>query len=305
LNMSHKKLKQLFVPIIKEEILEQSSAPIVNKTIRELEGLGFAGQAPPREINFFYLREQLRERIVLENNSYQVLNSGYRFSKEEIILEIESHPERFSPNVVMRPLYQELVLPNLAYIGGGGEIAYWLERKVQFEHFGINFPMLIRRNSVLWIDKAAAKRMDKLGLSSEAVFCDVEDLVKDYVRRNSEEEMSLDGEKESLKSLFTTLANKISAVDSTLVKTVWAEHAKQLKGLEQLEMRLLRAEKQKHETALNQLRALKEKLFPKNGLQERYDNFLPFYLRYGSAFFDILKENLHPLEKGFVVIMDQ
>jgi len=72
--------------------------------------------------------------------------------------EIDTHPEYFSPNVVMRPIYQEVVMPNLAYIGGGGELAYWLERKSQFAHFGVFYPMLIRRNSVMWLDKGTTKK---------------------------------------------------------------------------------------------------------------------------------------------------
>ena len=115
-------------------------------------------QAHAREINLFYLRENLRERIVHENGVYKVLNTDFQWNTQEDILnELENTPQYFSPNVVLRPLFQELVLPNLTYIGGGGELAYWLERKTQFEYFGVNFPMLIRRNSVLWLDKEVVK----------------------------------------------------------------------------------------------------------------------------------------------------
>ena len=111
-----------------------------------------------------YLRDQIRNRIIQENDQYKVLDTDYVFTEKEILDELKTHPERFSPNVVLRPLYQELVLPNLAYIGGGGEIAYWLERKEQFEHFGINFPMLIRRNSVLWIDKNSQNKISGISI---------------------------------------------------------------------------------------------------------------------------------------------
>ena len=127
LNMSHAKLKREFIPIIKEEILEQPSINLVEKTVEQLEKIGFSGQATPREINFFYLDNQIRERIVFEDDKYQVLNTELTFSEKEMMAEIENHPEKFSPNVVMRPLFEEKVLPNLAYIGGGGELSYWLE----------------------------------------------------------------------------------------------------------------------------------------------------------------------------------
>jgi bacillithiol synthase len=304
LNMYDAALKQLFKPIIKEEIFRQSSHPLVSKTIGQLAEAGYPAQATPREINFFYLREQLRERIVFEDGRYKVVNTGLEFIEKEMAEEIDRHPERFSPNVIMRPLFQELVLPNLAYIGGGGELAYWMERKAQFEHFGINFPMLIRRNSALWLDGGAAKRMRKLGLEPEDLWEGAEDLIKSYLHKNAASEFQLPAEKQQLESVFQTIAEKTKAVDASLVKTVWAEHAKVLKSLSGLETRLTRAEKQKHDNAVQQIRSLKEKLFPGNGLQERHDNFLPFYLRYGEEFLKVLLENIHPLEKKFVVVED-
>ena len=255
--------------------------------------------------NLFYLRPQVRERIVRDGDKFRVLNTDYVFSREEIIREMQEHPEHFSPNVVLRPLYQELVLPNLAYIGGGGEIAYWLERKRQFEHFGINFPMLVRRNSVLWIDGNSANRMQKLGLSVPDLFQDTEALIRQYIARHAEGELSLAEEKAALEALFERVAAKAKEVDATLEKAVLAEGAKQTKSLEQLESRIVRAEKQRHETALNQIRSLREKLFPGNGLQERTDNFTTFYTKYGDAFLKVLKSNLDPLDNRFVVIVDK
>ncbi|MCB0569426.1 MAG: bacillithiol biosynthesis cysteine-adding enzyme BshC [Phaeodactylibacter sp.] len=305
LDMNHRKFKELFIPFIKEEILEQPSKALVEKTQSKLEAAGFSGQAYPREINFFYLLPGQRERIVEENGLFQVLNTGLSFSREELISQIEQFPERFSPNVVMRPVFQEAILPNLAYIGGGGELAYWLERKSQFEHFGVNFPVLVRRNSVLFIDGGSAKRMEKLNLSVEDIFRDIEDLIKAYVRENTENEISLSEEKEVLEAIFKRAEQKAGEVDPTLVKAFAAESARQMNSLQQLEAKLMRAEKQRHDTAISQMRALKDKLFPGNGLQERYDNFMGFYLKYGQDFFGLLKAQLDPMQVAFTVIVDR
>ncbi len=305
LNTSHPELKRLLIPIIRKDIFEKQSHDIVNSAIVELEKVGYASQATPREINFFYLDKQIRERIVEENGYFHVINTDIQFSRQEMESEIEAHPEKFSPNVIMRPIYQETILPNLAYIGGGGEIAYWLERKKQFEHFGLNFPMLIRRNSALWVDSTSIKRMQKLGLNLADFFQEAEELIKLYVDKNAEGEIKLDSEKELLLKVFESVAEKTETVDPTLVKTSWAEHARAVKSLENLETRLVRAEKQKHDNAIQQIRTLKEKLFPGNGLQERYDNFLPFYLKHGRSFFEVLLTNLDPLEKQFTVIWDE
>jgi bacillithiol biosynthesis cysteine-adding enzyme BshC len=302
LGMDDPALKKAFIPYIKQEIFEQPSQGFVQAAQKRLEDLGFSGQAHPREINFFHLGVGYRSRIVEEKGAYQVLNQNISFTREELEQEIEAHPERFSPNVVMRPIYQELILPNLAYIGGGGELAYWLERREQFEHFGIPYPMLIRRNSVIWIDKTSGKRMDKLELSITDLMGEVEQLIKDYVKRNSDEELSFSEQKKALAAIYAQIAQKTQEVDPTLVKTARAEQATAMKGIGSLEGRLVKAEKQKQETAVNQIRKVKEKLFPGNGLQERVDNFIPFYLKHGDAFLQLLINELDPLRKELVLI---
>jgi len=307
LNMSHPDLKRLFIPIMREELVEQPSRAFVEATTAQLEAAGFSGQAYAREINLFYLGEGLdmRKRFEAEDGDYRVVDTDIAFSEAKLLEELEAHPERFSPNVVMRPLYQELVLPNLAYIGGGGELAYWLERRSQFDHFGINYPMLVRRNSALLIDKGSSKRMTKLELGLEDLFEDVEVLVKRYVRQHTENEISLSDQKKQLQAIFEEVLDKAREIDKTLVKSTKSEQAKVMNSLDTLEGKLLRAEKQRHDIAINQIRSLKDKLFPHNGLQERYDNFLPYYLRYGDAFFSMLKEHLDPLQPGMVVLWDK
>ncbi len=301
--MNHQKLKAQMIPVIEEEIFEQPSKGFVEKAQEALEDAGFSGQAHARDINFFYLTANRRSRIVKEGESYKVLDTDLSFSEAALRKEIQEHPERFSPNVIMRPIYQELILPNLAYIGGGGEIAYWLERKAQFAHFKINFPMLIRRNSVLWIDKGSAKKMKKLDLSLDELLTETETLIKHFVKENTENEISLAEEKNQLLAIFEQVKEKVADVDQTLVKTVMAEHAKQEKSLDQLQGRIMRAEKQRFDISLNQIRSLKDKLFPNNGLQERHDNFLNFYLKYGPTFFETLIEHLNPLDKAEMVVV--
>jgi bacillithiol biosynthesis cysteine-adding enzyme BshC len=302
LNMTDARLKRLFIPLMKTEILEQKSKPLVEQTQAELQALGFKSQAFAREINLFYLQPKLRTRIVREGDHFEALNTDLRWSEAEILAELERSPELFSPNVVMRPLFQETILPNLAYVGGGGELAYWLERKRQFEAFGVPFPMLVRRNSAQFVDKNAQERAKKLGLTLPDLMEDEISLTKKYVQNQANADFSLEKQRKNLEKLFEEIAEIAKNVDASLEKTVLAEGAKQRQSIEQLEARIGKAEKQKHETALQQIRTLSTKLFPNGGLQERNDNFLPLYLKFGDTFFDILKENLNPLEQGLVVL---
>ncbi|MEL6926535.1 MAG: bacillithiol biosynthesis BshC, partial [Bacteroidota bacterium] len=165
--------------------------------------------------------------------------------------------------------------------------------------------MLIRRNSVLWIDKGNYKRLAKLGYTPNEFFADTEALIKTYVKRNAEGELNFKEEKARLKEVFETVFKKTVQIDQSLGKTVRAEEAKQIKSLEQLEGRVMRAEKQRHDVQINQIRGLKDKLFPNNGLQERHDNFLSLYLKYGEQLFDVLFDHLDPMDKRMLVIVDQ
>ena len=303
-NMGHKMLKRKFIPIMRDELLNQSSHPLIAETMEQLAEIGFKAQANPREINLFYLQPGRRDRIVLEEDRYIVLDTDLSFTQAEILTELEEHPERFSPNVILRPLYQEMILPNLAYVGGGGELAYWLERKSQFAHYQIPYPILVRRNSVLWFDKDSIKRSLKFGFKRSRYFDDTDALVRSYIEAQADAEISLETEMQAISQIYDTIAHKAKMIDPTLEKAVRADEVKASGQIKQWEGRLIRAEKQKHEIALNQLRNLKEKLFPASSLQERYDNFIPYYLKNGERFFTELLQHLDPLESGFVLLED-
>ncbi len=301
-DMSDAELKRAFIPIIEKEIFERKSVDYIQSTVEKLEQAGFSNQAHPRDINFFYLGEGYRERIVFENGKYAVLNKDISFSEEEIKKEINEHPERFSPNVNMRPIYQEFIFPNLAYVGGGGELAYWMERKSQFAYFGLNYPMLIRRNSVLIVDKTTNKKLSKLSLSLHDLLSEEHEVVNTFLNIHSQNELSLEDHKKVIEETFNKIIEKTKQIDASLIGKVEGEKTKQIKALESLEGRLKKAEKNKFNTGISQVKATREKLFPKNGLQERKENFLTFYTRYGKSYFDYLVENLDPFAKGLIVI---
>lgn len=302
LDARDKRLKQTFVPQLKEDIFNQSNFTLVNQSNAELEKLGYKTQVNPREINCFYLTDGKRERIVKTEKGFEVLNTSVVFSKEELEKEIENYPEKFSPNVVLRPLYQEYILPNLAYIGGAGELAYWLQYKRMFAAAKVSFPMLVLRNSVMVVDETVKAKIEKLSLAAKDFFAPEEKLVNDFIAANSASDTVLVDEQQKMKELFQSVKSKAKLVDTTLEASIEAELQKQLKVLEQLESRIQRAEKKKHETSINQLKAIREKLFPANSLQERHENISVFYLRYGSSFIGVLKQNLQPLDCKFLIL---
>lgn len=294
-------LKRAFIPYIKEELEQQISFKTVQETIEKLKE--YTVQVNPREINLFYIEDDLRERIIFENERYAVNNTKISFSKEEILKLLENNPEKFSPNVIMRPLYQEIILPNLCYIGGGGEIAYWLELKSFFDAVNIAFPMLLVRNSVLLATEKQGKKADNLGLSWSDLFTKSARLINVITHKLSPFPIDLSPQKEILEKQFEYLYELAQQTDKSFSGAVKAQEVKQKKGLENLEKRLLKAQKRKLDSELQRVTDLQFELFPNQSLQERHTNFSEFYLEKGEQLIPLLIQKLKPLETNFNIIM--
>lgn len=293
-------LKRAFIPFAKEELLLQSSHKLVLETAEQLKE--YTVQVNPREINLFYIEDNLRERIILKNEKYKVNHTKIEFTEAEILDLLENHPEKFSPNVIMRPLYQEVILPNLCYIGGGGEIAYWLELKSFFEAANVTFPILLLRNSVLLATEKQAKKADKLNLNWSNLFSKQENLINHKTKELTEFSIDLGNLKTQLKEQFESLYTIASQTDESFIGAVKAQEAKQNKGLENLEKRLLRAQKRKLSDILNRITDIQNDLFPNQSLQERQTNFSEFYLENGESLIPMIINQLKPLENKFDVI---
>jgi bacillithiol biosynthesis cysteine-adding enzyme BshC len=295
INPDTAELKALFAPVIKDELQNQSAAKHANIAIGKLEALGYKIQAHPRDINLFYLEGNIRERIVWNDKAaqYEVLNTSLAFSKEALLALADSNPEKFSPNVFLRPLYQETVLPNLAYIGGAGELSYWLEQKEIFHYFNTTFPILIQRNSFALVDASTEKKLQKLNLPAVEFFNEEDAIVKNYLAQNNSLP-DFSNEKAELEKVYASLRVKATAIDPTLKAATEAQLQQALNNLDGLEKKLTRAIKQQQDTAINQIKAVRNKLMPNNTLQERYENFLPYASAKGSNWLDEVYNNLQP-----------
>ena len=295
------KLKKSLAPFVKEELLQNTSFKFVSKTNQQLEA-EYSIQVNPREINLFYLKDAIRERIIFENNLFKVNNTNLVFSENDILQEVTAHPERFSPNVILRPLYQEIILPNLAYIGGGGELAYWFQLKNYFNAVNVPFPILILRNSVLLATKKQLHKLDKLGISVPEIFSKQENLIANVVTKLSEINIDFSEQKKYLQQQFVDLKVLAEKTDPTFLNAVNAQEKKQLNGLVNLEKRLLKAQKRKLSDIVHRIIEVQNELFPNQSLQERNQNFSAFYEAMGDDLIPTLLKNIDPLKFEFAVI---
>ena len=293
--------KKQMTRVFEDDLFNQTPATIVGESLVNIPE-HYKVQANPRDINLFYLKDDLRGRIDRDGDRYIVHGSTLRFNAAEMRDELQNHPERFSPNVILRGLFQETILPNLAFIGGGGETAYWLELRRLFEHYQTPFPVLILRNSFLIVPPQWQEKIDRTGFSSADLFRPAEQLINDIVRRESENALSLEREITEANRYYEALKAVARPIDPSLEQHVQALQAKAVDPIRTLEKKLLKAEKRKFGDLRRQVHALKAALFPGGGLQERVENFLPLYAQYGPAFLEELYRHSPAIDQQFIIL---
>ncbi|MEX2232024.1 MAG: bacillithiol biosynthesis cysteine-adding enzyme BshC [Cyclobacteriaceae bacterium] len=279
LDADDRDLKSLFKPVMEEDLFKHTTIKLVNETNKGLADPGYKTQVFCRDINFFYLDKNIRERIEKRDDRYFVLETQLSFSEDELRKMIEQEPEKLSPNVILRPLYQEIILPNLAYVGGPAENTYWLQLKKVFDHFMIPFPMLMPRNFGVVVDHTIQRKVEKTGLDLIHFFEEKNYLYNHWVLKNSGKDLTVGAERTTIMEIYEQLKRRAESIDKTLGPFTAAEGTRVMNGLEKIERKLLRAEKRLHTDKLRQIDAVKNALFPNGILQERVDNFLNFYQR--------------------------
>ena len=298
----NRELKNLFAPVIKKELTEQFSYSAVAETINELSQ-NYKVQAGGREINMFYLIDDKRERIEKDGDAFIVQGINKHFTQEELLQELKTNPECFSPNVILRGALQETILPNIAFIGGGGELAYWMELKRVFKAIHLPYPMLILRNSFLFINEKQSGKAKELGFAIPDLFKTAQVLINELVQRDAGKQLTLPKEIACLQKLYSeTLTSIVDKIDVTLHEHVLNLGKQAQKGITELEKKMLRAEKKKYEAQQRQFNKLKAQLFPNNSLQERVENLSLFYTHYGKSFIKAAYQYSLTLEQEFAVV---
>ena len=311
----NRELKRSFIPVMEKELTASFSYKAVEATVNAFPKT-YKVQAGGRQINLFYLLEGKRERIAevisgrktqsaMVSRQFKVNNSNITFNGEELLNELHANPEHFSPNVILRPVYQEMILPNIAFIGGGGEIAYWLELKKLFAEAVVPFPVLVLRNSFLVVDKDQEFTFAGLGFSVSDLFRMPDVLLNELIKRDSTVQLSLDNEIQSLAALYARIKNVAAGADTTLQRHVEALHVKALNKVEVLQKKMSKAQKIKFEAQQRKLHKLRSQLFPNNNLQERVENLLPFYARWGKDFIHAVLDHSKGLEAEFGILKVQ
>lgn len=304
LNPDAAAFKRSITDIMLDDLTQHSANALVTKQVDALNEKGYKSQAYPRDINLFYLNDGIRERIEKTGDHWEVLNTDTKWDIAQLKQELETHPERFSPNVILRGVFQETIMPNVAFIGGGAEVAYWFQLKTVFEHYNTFYPAILPRQSVLWVDQTTAALAKKLKLEDKDLFRPTEELIKDHIVTYTDSDWQTSDELQQMTSLLSSLQQKAERVDPTLKASAESVLAKVSKQLKTLEQKMLRAEKRKMDVEVKRIEKLKSSIYPSGGLQERKLNFLEYYPIYGANFVDIIKAGTKPYCGDFLIVTE-
>ena len=274
-------LKKRLVKIAEKDIKTKKYTDIIKKTSKQLASK-YHNQVNVSDDNFFAMRDGERVKVTKENFS-----------------EIKDISKEISPNVLFRPVYQELILPNIGYIGGPAEIAYWMQLKGIFSEINLTFPILILRNSLFIIDKKIKINLSKLNLSADKFLKNLNDIEKKIIiSENNFDE--LNNENQEIEKIFDAI--KLRFKDLHLEESINSEYQKVNKSIKKISKKIVRGLKKRNEILINRVEFIRNRFTPKNSLQERNDSLIQYYAVYGENFMKMLKDNLNPLDNNFLFL---
>ena len=294
-------LKAAFIPVMEKELLTGFSHQAIQPTIAALSK-DYHVQSEGRSINLFYLKDNLRARIQKQGEQYIVVDTAIQFTEAEIIAALHQYPERFSPNVILRGVYQETILPGVVFVGGGGELAYWMELKNVFHQVGVHYPLLQLRNSFLLMRQKQTEQWAAMQFEEQDLFKPILELEIAYVKKHTNATLDLQDQLNQLSSLYTNIKNQAVQVDASLGAHT-ENLAQQAKAkLLALEKKMLRAERRKQAVAIQRIHRIKKELFPQDNLQEREEHFSKWVGHYDQSWIETVMENSKGLETRFRII---
>ena len=294
-------LKAAFIPMMEKELLTSFSHETIQPTIAALSK-DYHVQSEGRSINLFYLKDSIRARIEKQGEQFIVVDTDIQFTEKEIIAELHQYPERFSPNVILRGVYQETILPGVVFVGGGGELAYWMELKNLFQQLGVHYPLLQLRNSFLLIRQKQSDQWAAMQFEEQDLFKPILELEVAYVKKHATQALDLQDQINNLSTLYSTIKNEVLKVDPTL-GTHADNLAQQAKAkLLALEKKMVRAEKRKQSVDIQRIHRIKKELFPQDNLQEREEHFSRWVGQFDLSWIDTIMEHSTGLESRFRII---
>lgn len=296
---NHSCLKKMFIDDFQLEIKNNQTFHSVSAT-NKLMKTQYTSEINPLSSNIFYLFNSQRSKIQFDGVNYFSHQYGKKWSQLELFKEIESSPELFSPNVFLRTLYQQRIMPNVMYVGGPSEISYWLQLRNLFKSFKINYPILTLRSFFLLLTKLEADFYSKFSSNNNILFKSYDQKVQIILRNLTD--LNSDFFKNDKKSFLRSVQNKLKSIDSEGTGSFLVFETRLHKITRQLESKILNSQKNQHQDVMKQIALIQEKLFPGKSIQEKAHSFIPYYMKYGSYFFELLIQESSIFDDKYIIL---
>jgi bacillithiol biosynthesis cysteine-adding enzyme BshC len=279
-------VKSLLKPIFKKEINDFAlHTQKLIQTSAKLEEL-YHAQVKVKPVNLFYHTDDGRYSVEPVDDVFKLRRKRKQFTKEEILAEIEASPDKFSPNVLLRPICQDYLLPTGFYIGGPSEIAYFAQVTPLYDFYNIETPIIFPRSSATILEKNVSSGLDKYDLNMNDIFLGLDELKEKVIAGLSENniETAFEEASKEIELTFDKIKENLFAIDKTLVDSSGRYKDRIMSSILELKTKAIKAQETKHETTIRQLTRLSNLLYPLGNLQEREINFTYFYNKYGKDF---------------------
>jgi len=281
-------VRKLLTPVFSKELTEfgEHAGDIVERSA-ELEEV-YHAQVKVKPINLFYIEE--KERLSIEptdTGEYRLKGKRKKFTKDELLLQLETSPEKFSPNVLLRPICQDYLFPTAFYIGGPGEISYFAQVSPLYKIYNIEEPFIYPRSSATIVEKGVQTILEKNNLTYTDIFSDEEELIQKILAASSEinlESLFLNSQEE-INSLLNQMSGVLTSIDKTLGDLTSKSKQRIEETIGYLKTKAVEAEKRKYESTIRQISKVRNVLYPNNNLQERELNWIYFANKYGMDIF--------------------
>ena len=292
IDAGHPGLKEIGKDVFRREIAEDS--PATGTALAASDRLSQGGYEEqvhlhPGILNIFFA-ERERQTIQVGEGGFVVKESGRKFTKDELLTVAAEKPHVFSPNVLLRPLYQDSLLPTVAYVGGPGEIAYFAQTKGIYEAFHLPMPVVYPRQTVTILEKKIEHVLTKYGLTVPDLWRRADQIISDEAKKQIPTALSeaLRLAALHLEQDLGSIQSEAAALEPTLRESTDLALSKMNQQLRYLETKINRASAKKNEIEMRQLDKAMTHLTPNHHLQERVLNIVPYFLKYGYPLLDRL-----------------
>jgi bacillithiol biosynthesis cysteine-adding enzyme BshC len=277
-------VKKILTPIFYKEISEYAdhTGNLVERSA-ELEEI-YHAQVKVKPINLFYVEDN--ERLLIEpteTGEYRLKGKRKKFTKEEILSLVETSPEKFSSNVLLRPICQDYLFPTGFYVGGPSEISYFAQVTPLYDLYELNQPFIYPRSSATIVEKGVKVIVDKNNLNYEDIFTEEEKLIQKIVAASSEINLEnlFDNSLNEIIVSLSQIDEKLVQIDKTLLDLSAKSKQKIEENLNLLKSKTLDAQKKKYDSTIRQISKVRNVLYPNDNLQERELNWIYFANKYG------------------------